>query len=419
MTFKNAPMIRISLLAILSLLLTSCITPPIYDGGDWRNFVGRDRDLCIERSAEILQQRGIESFPHYFISSRLPYCAGGKILMTLQRTDKMRYGKFDIIPEGRKFAKEEILAKNSETIVQNEDLWLRQIANHAAANNGKVILYTHGYNETYLETASRIARFQIITQFQGPIIQYSWPSHRKALRYATDATNLQLNHPQYAHALYNLAAMPEIKDLILISHSLGSQLLLNGLQEIDIKGAKKGAEDYSKKITNIILASPDIDKQIFETIAANHILTDDKIANGRRITVYGSAKDKALNLSHVINGYQRLGGTGCDDPNAPVDDDLLLIDRKAKARCYAQLPDTMSLERRNGLHIIDTSEVSNSSNGHSDFVNSPETCSDFKAVIENSPLTNEGRRSISDKNIWRLNPDISHPNCRIVARQIP
>ncbi len=403
--------LRLMAATSLSMLMVSCITPPIYDGGDWRNFVGIDRDLCVQQSQKILSRRSENSLPYFYISSRLPYCAG-KIRMTLQRTDKIRYGRFDIIEEGRKFEKEEVLFEKSDTIVQDQKIWLQQVAEQAARNDGRVILYTHGYNETYLETASRTARFKTIAQFKGPIIQYSWPSHRKALRYATDGTNLQLYKPQYANVVQKLAALPEVKSLILISHSLGSQLLLHGLQEIDLAAKQPNSVDYSKKITNVILASPDIDKQIFESIASQYILTDDKVQNGRRITVYNSAKDKAIQLSHVINGYERLGGTRCDDPNTPVDADLLSLDKKAKPRCYANLPQTMNIERRNGLHIIDTSEVSNSSNGHSDFINSPETCSDFSAVINDRPIDDNHRRFIGKGNIWRLNAGYAIEDCK-------
>lgn len=410
MNIKIRQFARIMAVASLSMMAASCITPPLYDGGDWRSFVGGEVDLCAQQSQKTLTQRSAESLPYFYISSRLPNCAG-KIRMTLQRTDKMRYGRIDIIPEGRKFEKEDVLFENSDTIVQDQNIWFAQIASQAAANDGRVILYTHGYNETYLETASRVARFKTIAQFNGPIIQYSWPSHRKALRYATDGTNLELYKPQYAQAVQKLAALPEIKSLILISHSLGSQLLLHGLQEIDLAAKKPNAIDYSKKITNVILASPDIDKQIFETIASQHIMTDEKVANGRRLTVYSSAKDKAIRLSHVINGYERLGGTRCDDPNAAVDDDLRALDRKAKARCYAILPESMNEERRNGLHIIDTTEVSNSKNGHSDFVNAPEACSDFSAVINDMPLSDTRRRFIGIGNIWRLNEGDAIADC--------
>ncbi len=408
---KKFPILRVMIITGLTAILSSCITPPTYDGGDWKNFIGGNRDICADRSNEVLQKRNLTSLPYYFISSRLPDCRGSKVRMTLQRTDKMRYGRFDVIPEGRKFEKEEVLAANSDTIIQDQNLWIQQIARHAAAADGRVILFTHGYNETYLETASRLARFQNATQFKGPLIQYSWPSHSKTLRYATDGTNLQLYKPQYAQAVTKLTSLPEIKSLILISHSLGSQLLLHGLQDIDIRSDKSNTIDYSKKITNVILASPDIDKQIFESIASQHILTEDKVRNGRRITVYGSAKDKAIQLSHIINGYERLGGTRCDDPNAKADDDLLSLDKKPKARCYANLPETMNVERRNGLHIIDTSEVSDSKNGHSDFISSPEACTDFVAVIDDQPLSDERRRRISKQNIWRLNNGFVNPKC--------
>lgn len=396
-----------------AMLLSSCITPPTYSG-NWRNLVGtNDNDLCAQRDAEIALSSDI--LPYYVISTRLPDCSREKTRLTLQRTDKIRYGRFDSIAEGKKFPKAEILAANSELQFSSESAWIAQVAAQAAANGGKAILYTHGYNESYWETAARIAKMSNVSQFKGPIIQYTWPSHRKILRYATDGTNLELYKPQYTATVRKLASLPEIKSLILISHSLGGQLLLHALEEIDIQSEREvranSGRNLSQKLTNIILASPDIDKQIFERIASQHILNDRQIANGRRITVYGSAKDKAIRLSHVINGYERLGGTLCDDPASPLDDDLARIDRKAKPRCYAHLPDTMSDERRDGLHIVDTSEVSDSNNGHSDFIGSAEACSDFIAVLHDMPLRNEGRRFIGDGNIWRLNPGVYNPQC--------
>lgn len=398
-----------------AMLLSSCITPPTYSG-NWQSFVGADgNDLCAQNSAAA--SLAGETLPYYVISTRLPDCSAAKPRLTLQRTDKVRYGRFDSIAEGKKFPKAEILAANSKLQFSTESAWIAQVAAQAAANDGKAILYTHGYNESYLETAARIAKMSKISQFKGPIIQYTWPSHRKILRYATDGTNLELYKPQYTATVRKLASLPEIKSLILISHSLGGQLLLHALEEIDIQSAREvradGGPNLSKKLTNIILASPDIDKQIFERIGSQHILNDRQIANGRRITVYGSAKDKAIRLSHVINGYERLGGTLCDDPATPLDDDLARLDRKAKPRCYAHLPDTMSDERLDGLHIVDTTEVSDSNNGHSDFVGSREACSDFIAVLHDMPLRNEGRRSIGKGNIWRLNPGNFNPLCAL------
>lgn len=396
------------LMAVMT--LSSCITPPQYSG-DWRSFVGHDNvDLCAQKSTNI----AADDLPYYVISSRLPYCGGDKIALTLQRTDKVRYGRFNMIAEGRDFPKLDVLTASSQLRFEDENLWLRSVAAQAEANDGTAILYTHGYNESYFETAARIAKIQKVTQFKGPIIQFTWPSHRKILRYATDATNLELYKPQYSASVRKLASLPQVKSLILISHSLGGQLLLHTLEEIDLESARLGSAgpNLSRKLTNIILASPDIDKQIFERIASKNILNDSQIANGRRITVYGSAYDKAIRLSHVVNGYERLGGTLCDDPLTPVDTDLAKIDRKAKPRCYAQLPDDMSVARRDGLHIVDTSEVSNSNNGHSDFTGSPEACSDFVAVVRDKPLSNDGRRFIGQGNIWRLNAGVSNvPAC--------
>lgn len=412
MKIRIRSFLRAMTVTSLSLMAASCITPPIYDGGNWQSFIGSGPDnICQEHS----QASAVQGLPFYVISARLPDCRGDQIGLTIQRADKLRYGRFNIIPEGRKFPKPETLQANSKLRFEQKQLWLSQVAQQAKSTGGKVILYTHGYNESYLETGARIAKIYDASQFDGPMIQYSWPSHRKVLRYATDTTNLELFKPHFTAAVRELALLPEVKDLTLVSHSLGGQLLLHALETIDAESARavasKSGPDLSKKITNIIMASPDIDRQIFESIASLLILNDRQIANGRRITVYSSANDKALGFSHVFNGYQRLGATGCDDPAIESDSDLLALDRKAKARCYAALPDSKNPEQRNGLHIVDTSEVSDSTSGHSDFTGSPEACSDFVSVMLGKPVNSEGRRSIGKGNVWRLNEDVYTQEC--------
>lgn len=402
---------KLLLVTALSALLASCLQPPSYNGGSWNNLIQNNTsDLCEENSADVLQRQTLSALPYYVVTSRLPDCRADKIRLTIQRSEKIRYGRFSALPETRKRAKEEVLAASSDLAFEGFDAWLHQINEQANRNDGRAILYVHGYNETYLETATRIARIEKITQFTGPIIQYSWPSHSRTLRYAVDKTNLEFNKPHFANIVQTLAKQSQIKSLILISHSLGGQLLLHGLQEIDMKDEQFKTKD-SDKITNVILASADIDKQIFEHIASQYILTEKKVQNKRRITAYVSEKDKAIKFSHIINGYQRLGGTGCDDPDALPDADLLSLDRKAKARCYAFLPVTMSETRRNGLHIIDTSEVSDSDSGHSDYVMSPEACTDFVAVVHNKPLSEKRRRFVGPGNIWRLNENIISTEC--------
>src|SRR3546814_1310584 len=115
----------------------------------------------------------------------------------------------------------------------------------------------------------------------------------------------------------------------------------------------------SRNISNIILASPDIDRETFERDISADVLAATKVARARHITAYVSLKDKALAASRAIHGYPRLGSPYCFD--SFVADDLKA--RGLPVRCYAHaIP---------GLPIVDTTDVSRGSTGHSNFLRRP------------------------------------------------
>ena len=58
----------------------------------------------------------------------------------------------------------------------------------------------------------------------------------------------------------------------------------------------------SKKLQNIVLAAPDIDKDVFVRDLMPKLST-----GGRRVTLYASEKDRALEVSRRFHSVQRLG----------------------------------------------------------------------------------------------------------------
>src|SRR3546814_10771158 len=55
---------------------------------------------------------------------------------------------------------------------------------------GRVLLYVHGYRENFNTTSKDAAQIARMTGFDGPIIEYSWPSQGKILSYVVDETNM-------------------------------------------------------------------------------------------------------------------------------------------------------------------------------------------------------------------------------------
>ena len=256
-----------------------------------------------------------------------------------------------------------------------------------------MLLYVHGYRETFETTSKDAAQIARMTGFDGPIVEYSWPSQGEVLKYAVDETNMYHDVRNFRDFLRSLADKPWVKEIVIVSHSLGARLVIPAIGAADRLSRRA---ERTGNISNIILASPDVDRETFERDIVEEVLAPDRVALGRRITVYTSLKDKALALSRALHGYPRLGSPYCFDP-------FQAADLKAKGlpeRCYpAGVP---------GLTVVDTTDVSRGASGHSNFLRSAVACRDFIDVIADK-RTRAQRVATHLSHVFRLVPDPADP----------
>ena len=126
------------------------------------------------------------------------------------------------------------------------------------------------------------------------------------------------------------------------------------------------------------------------------MLSARRVAVGRRITAYVSRADKALAASRAIHGYPRLGSPYCFNP-------IEADEMKAKG-----LPERCYPAARPGFTVIDTTDVSRGSTGHSNFLRSAVVCRDFIDVVANKQTRPE-RVPTHLAHVFRLAPDPAIP----------
>jgi esterase/lipase superfamily enzyme len=276
--------------------------------------------------------------------------------------------------------------------LQNSGDWWHALRAETDKRQGRVLLYVHGYRESFETTTKDTAQIARMTGFDGPIIAYSWPSQHKVLSYAVDETNMYHDVRNFRDFLKALAEQPWVKEVVIVSHSLGARLVVPAVGYVD----RAAPSSDSRNISNIILASPDIPRETFERDIAADVLAPAQVARDRRITVYVSRADKALAASRALHGYPRLGSPYCFDP-------FEAADLKAKGlpeRCYpAAIP---------GLTVIDTTDVSRGSTGHSNFLRSAVACRDFVDVVVGKTARPE-RSPTHLSHVFRLLPDPANP----------
>ena len=316
---------------------------------------------------------------YFIVTSRLPDCRGENIQLTNQRADKVRFGRFSP-PQKIK------PAKGDFNIVvplafEPEDQWWAGLRDTANLRKGRVLLYVHGYRETLATTARDTVQIDNMSKFDGPVIHYSWPSQGNLLSYAVDETNMYWDERNFRNFLTKLARTEWVKEIVIVSHSLGARLVIPAVEYVD----RTSSNADSSNISNIILASPDVDREDFERDIAEEVLAARRVNNDRRVTVYASLNDRALAVSRAVHGYPRLGSPYCFNP-------FEAQELKAKGlpqRCFATKTKYETEPAKTGFTIIDTTDVSSGGAGHSDYLRSLSVCKDFASVVNGARTTDD------------------------------
>lgn len=371
---------------LLCLLAAGCISPVDYGKIRHSEYVAHPR-CAPEKSSSI----DASNLPFFVVTSRMPDCRSEIVKLMHHRGDSVRFGRFGT-PVG--VSKRDSDSGTVPLAISHEAQWWDDLAQQMGAKEGRVLLYVHGFRETFLSSSRDTAQMARMTKFSGPIIQYSWPSQGQFLKYAVDETNMYWDERNFRNFLMKLAQQEWTKEIVLVSHSLGARLVLPAVEYVD----RNSSSADSSNISNIILASPDVDRQDFERDIADEILAARRVRNKRRITVYVSEKDRALQLSDNIHGYPRLGKPRCFDTFKAAE----LKDRGLPERCYAYHPRYENRPELSGLIIVDTTEVSTGGSGHSDYLRSASACQDFVAIVRGEEANLQNRMATHLPHVFLL-----------------
>jgi esterase/lipase superfamily enzyme len=166
-----------------------------------------------------------------------------------------------------------------------------------AADQRDVLVFVHGYNTTTAAAVMRISQFVEDSGFTGVPVLFTWASRGKTIDYVYDMNSaLQARGALLKTA--DLLSRTNANSFALLAHSMGNLLTVEAIREAKLQGV------YNKngKLKTVILASPDIDLDLFrQQVAA---WPEDQ----RNFFVLISSDDKALAFSRKIaGGINRVG----------------------------------------------------------------------------------------------------------------
>ncbi|KUJ79248.1 hypothetical protein AVO44_08400 [Ruegeria profundi] len=286
------------MLGVVCLLVSACAKPE-------QALIGVDNP---ELSAE--QVPGTKSHEIYIMTTRAP-ASDDAILFSGNRSGTLEFAKVTVtlppnhqpgnIERPRRLPPD---PKKEMTVVDpvrfaNEAEVISDMnqAFRAADTERSVLVFVHGYNTTFTDAVLRIGQFVEDSGFDGVPVLFTWASAGKLTDYVYDINSALAARSALIEAS-DVLVKTDTRTVNLVAHSMGNLLTVEAMKQ----GQLQGRFDSSGKLRNIILASADIDVDVF----AEQMSVFDP--NQRKFYVLISEDDKALNVSRFLaRGVNRVG----------------------------------------------------------------------------------------------------------------
>ena len=199
----------------------------------------------------------------------------------------------------------------SDIVVQSQrdldsDEFKAELASHVSGRvgvNRDVLIFVHGFNTNYDEARLRAAQVAADSHFGGVPVLFTWPSQNAVLGYVYDKDSATASRDALQDLIAEISATPGVGKIHVLAHSMGGWLAMEALRQSAIAGHR----DLDGHLGEVMLASPDIDMDVFASQMAK--------LRPAKVTVFATANDRALSLSSTLaQARQRVGAINPANP---------------------------------------------------------------------------------------------------------
>lgn len=166
-----------------------------------------------------------------------------------------------------------------------------------AKRGGRALIFIHGYNTQFDDAVYRITQIAHDASYKGTPVLFTWASAGRTVDYVYDNNSASAARDALEETL-RLVANSGAKRVDIVAHSMGNWVTMEALRQLAITNDR----DLDGKLGDVVLASPDIDVDVFKSQMRRYGKPD------RPFVVFASANDRALQISGLIAGRRpRLG----------------------------------------------------------------------------------------------------------------
>jgi esterase/lipase superfamily enzyme len=296
-----------------------------------------------------------------------------------------------------------ILAAHEQARVQLQQEIQRRLA---LANRKEVVLFVHGYNNTFEDAALTMGEMCHFLGREFVCAIFTWPAGGRRgilFGYNEDRESSEFGVEHLVKAIRIIADTPGVERIHLIAHSRGTDVLATALSELSAEayGLRTELAEHFH-IGNVVLVAPDLDSDVAPSKIYRIFSDPDQPFGDRpnpaavlppspdfKVTVYVSPDDKALATSGWLFGsIARLG------------------------RLTPEMLTPHDIEQAQTLGLFDVVQVVGSTDlfGHDYFVSNPYVSADIIAMLRYGLKPNEPGRPLEEvqRPFWRIARDSSH-----------
>lgn len=183
---------------------------------------------------------------------------------------------------------------------RDAQVFAKALGKDIARRGDRVLVFVHGFNNGFDDGVYRVTQIVHDTGYSGSAVLFSWASAGATTGYIYDKESANAARDDLESTL-KMLARTKARSIDIIAHSMGTWVTMEALRQLAIEGDR----DLSGKLGNVVLASPDIDVDVFKKQMLRYGKPD------RPFTVLLSGDDRALWLSSLISGDKpRVGDYG-------------------------------------------------------------------------------------------------------------
>lgn len=234
----------------------------------------------------------------------------------------------------------------------SNDLFQKQLNDSIQKSPEKsVLIIVWGFRDWFQSAALKTAYTAYALDINTPVVLFDWPGNQGEgfSGYTASQKMATASAADLGRFLADVIEKTDAQNVWIMGSSLGCQTICDALAWLKLE---KNHFIERDKISHVVFSAPDVSINAFDDKFSETIQ-----ALSKHLTAYVTSNDRALLMSHWLNGERRLGRTA-DITRAPDDRDssyefeeaLELLKLKSKGTKNISIVDATPINRLRNLH---------------------------------------------------------------------